>query len=27
MPEIFDEVPYDIDFPKNWYAELDVEKL
>jgi len=27
MPEIFDDVPYDIDFPKNWYAELDVEKL
>lgn len=22
MPEIFDSVPYDEDFPKEWYAEI-----
>lgn len=22
MPEIFDNVPYDEDFPKEWYAEI-----
>ena len=22
MPEIFETVPYDEDFPKEWYAEI-----
>ena len=24
MPEIFDEVPYDENFPQNWYANISV---
>ena len=26
FPEIFENVPYDEDFPKKWYAKLTIEK-
>ncbi len=26
MPEIFDTIPYDEDFPKEWYAEIKIMK-